>query len=131
MLLAQNFGSDDEHSDEDLETASMTDTLIRPHIPSDASMSTPEERLEALQRLNADLNRKLKENDRTLMARLQEREIEIGELEVRLEEMKNELQATKKEEKELRNKEVGSRMHAWEFVLTDSTHLAHDQQATR
>ncbi|KIO28687.1 hypothetical protein M407DRAFT_22116 [Tulasnella calospora MUT 4182] len=105
LLASQSFGSDDEHSDEDLETASMTDTLIRPHLPSDASISTPEERVEALQRVNADLNRKLKENDRTLMARLQEREIEIGDLEARLEEMKNELQATKKEEKELRNKE--------------------------
>ncbi|KAG8984842.1 hypothetical protein FRB90_005086, partial [Tulasnella sp. 427] len=82
LLAGRSFDSEDNHSDdEDLETASMTDTLIRPHIPSDASSSTPEERLEALQRLNADLNRKLKENDRTLMLRLQEREIEIGELE--------------------------------------------------
>ncbi|KAG9050616.1 hypothetical protein FS837_003715 [Tulasnella sp. UAMH 9824] len=132
MLLAQNFGSDDEHSDEDMETASMTDTLIRPHIPSDASMSTPEERLEALQRLNADLNRKLKENDRTLMARLQEREIEIGELEVRLEEMKNELQATKKEEKELRNKErmTSKQLANFEADIAKMTRMLENSKTT-
>lgn len=66
----------------------------------------PTERLEALQRINTDLSKKLMEAERTLQNRLTEHEFELEEMQGRLEEAKTELTATKKEEKELRIKEV-------------------------
>jgi phage shock protein A len=66
----------------------------------------PTERLDALQRINTDLSKKLIEAERTLQNRLTEHEMELEEMQSRLEEAKIELTATKKEEKELRAKEV-------------------------
>ncbi|KAG8905983.1 hypothetical protein FRB99_007840, partial [Tulasnella sp. 403] len=104
MLNPETFAHEGGDSDDD--TASMKDNLIRPHLPSDASMSTPEERVEALQRVNIDLSRKFKELDRHLHDRLSEREFEIEELTMRLDEMRVELQAARKDEKDLRQREV-------------------------
>lgn len=72
---------------------------------SNASME-PLERLDALQRQNAELARKCMEAERTLQNRLAEHESELEEMQGRLEEMRSELGATKREEKELRSKEV-------------------------
>lgn len=66
----------------------------------------PIERLEALQRINADLGRKLVDAEKTLQRKLSEHDAEVEDMQGRLEEMRSELSATKREEKELRSKEV-------------------------
>jgi len=66
----------------------------------------PLDRLDALQRANADLNRKCVEAERTLQHKLSEHELELEEMQSRLEEMRSELAHTKREEKELRSKDV-------------------------
>jgi chromosome segregation ATPase len=63
------------------------------------------ERLDALQRVNADLAKKLVEAERTLQRKLADHEVDLEEMEARLEEAKSELSAAKREEKELRGKE--------------------------
>ena len=65
-----------------------------------------QERVDALQKVNADLGKKLIEAERTLQIRLSDHESELDDLHQRLETAKNELSATKREEKELRAKEV-------------------------
>ena len=79
--------------------------LERNVVSSTASLE-PLERLEALQRRNTDLGRKLMEAERTLQNRLADHESELEEMQGKLEEMRSELSATKREEKELRSKEV-------------------------
>ena len=106
ITMMLNAVQHDQSGSSDSETASMTDMLTRPHTASDASLSTPEERIEALQRVNAELHKKLKDNDRMLLARLQERELEIEDLQGRLEELRTELQTAQKDQKELRQKGV-------------------------
>ena len=64
------------------------------------------DRLDALQRANADLNRKCMEAEWTLQHKLSEHELELEELQSRLEEVRSELVHTKREEKELRSKDV-------------------------
>ncbi|KAF8627304.1 hypothetical protein AX15_004444 [Amanita polypyramis BW_CC] len=63
------------------------------------------ERVDALQRANAELGRKLMEAEGTLQRKLLEHESELEEMQSRLDEMRSELVATKREEKELRSKE--------------------------
>ena len=65
-----------------------------------------EQRIEALQRVNTELGRKLVDAERMLQIKLAEHESELEDMESRLEEFKSELSATKREEKELRSKEV-------------------------
>ncbi|KAH9029305.1 hypothetical protein EDB83DRAFT_2507972 [Lactarius deliciosus] len=93
--------SDSDSSDDD---SSLGLVLDRSTASSTASME-PLERLEALQRVNADLGKKLVEAERTLQRKLSDHESELEEMEARLEEAKSELSAAKREEKELRNKE--------------------------
>ncbi|KAJ6544957.1 hypothetical protein DFH09DRAFT_1249157 [Mycena vulgaris] len=62
-------------------------------------------RVEALQRVNDDLARKLADTERTFQRKLAEQESEFEDLQVKLEETRNELSAAKREEKELRSKE--------------------------
>ncbi|KAJ7253443.1 hypothetical protein C8J57DRAFT_1659479 [Mycena rebaudengoi] len=62
-------------------------------------------RVEALQRVNDDLARKLADVERTFQRKLAEQEAEFEDLQVKLEETRNELSAAKREEKELRIKE--------------------------
>lgn len=94
--------SDSDGSDDD--DTSLGLVLDRSAASSTASME-PLERLEALQRVNADLGKKLVEAERTLQRKLSDHESELEEMEARLEEAKSELSAAKREEKELRNKE--------------------------
>ncbi|KAJ7157627.1 hypothetical protein C8R43DRAFT_1065003 [Mycena crocata] len=65
----------------------------------------PHERVEALQRVNDDLARKLADTERTMQRKLAEQEAEFEDLQVKLEETRNELSAAKRDEKELRSKE--------------------------
>ena len=76
-----------------------------------------QERLEALQRINTELGRKLLEAEQTIQHKLAEHELELEEMQGRLEEARSELSATKREEKELRTKEVGSSLMA--FIICD------------
>jgi hypothetical protein len=95
--------SDD--SDSDGEDSSLGLVLDRSTSSSTVSME-PLERLEGLQRANTDLSRKLMEAEQTLQRKLTDHELELEEMQSRLEEVRSELSATKREEKELRSKEV-------------------------
>ncbi|KAI0359798.1 hypothetical protein OH77DRAFT_1419125 [Trametes cingulata] len=96
--------SDDSDDDSEIEEALLGLVMDRSAASSTVSMDM-EQRLEALQRLNTDLGRKLVEAERTLQNRLADHEQELEEMQMRLEEARSELSATKREEKELRSKE--------------------------
>ncbi len=98
-------GDDDSDSDSEVEDALLGLVMDRSAASSTASLDM-EQRLDALQRLNTDLGRKLLEAERTLQNRLAEHEQELEDMQIRLEEARSELSATKREEKELRSKEV-------------------------
>lgn len=102
--------SDNEVHDSDDADSSLGLVLDRSAASSTVSLE-PHDRLEALQRANADLGRKLMDAERTLQNKLSDHESELEEMQGRLEEARSELSATKREEKELRSKEV------WFFCL--------------
>ncbi|KAF7312716.1 hypothetical protein MIND_00286400 [Mycena indigotica] len=95
---------DDSDSDDE---ARMDMVMDRSAASSTVSMM-PQDRVEALQRVNDDLTRKLMENERTLQNKLAEHESIQEELQSKLDELSNELSAAKREEKELRIKERSS-----------------------
>jgi phage shock protein A len=64
------------------------------------------DRLDVLQKANTELGRKLMEAEKTLQNKLNEHDMDLDEMQGRLEELKSELTSTKREEKELRAKEV-------------------------
>lgn len=103
---AHSSDSDDEADD----TESALGLVMERPIASSVASIEPTERLEVLQRANTELNRKLIEAEKTLQRRLAEHDSEIDEMQGRLEEMKSELSATKREEKELRSKEVSPQL---------------------
>jgi predicted RNase H-like nuclease (RuvC/YqgF family) len=82
------------------------------HRPSIGAFSTHsaanEERIEALQKANASLAKKLRESTRELEHKLGEHEAEVEELQVRIEDLKAELATARREEKELKVKEASS-----------------------
>ncbi|CAK5269566.1 unnamed protein product [Mycena citricolor] len=88
--------SDDEHAGD----------MVIPRSTTSSNVSLmPDEQMEALQRANADLMRKLAETERLMQRKLAEHEAEFEDLQFTLEETRNELSAAKREEKELRGKE--------------------------
>lgn len=97
--------SSDPDSDSDGEDSALGLVMDRSAASSTVSLE-PMERLEALQRANTELGRKLMDAERTLQNKLTEHESELEDMQSRLEEVKSELSATKREEKELRSKEV-------------------------
>ncbi|TCD67167.1 hypothetical protein EIP91_000452 [Steccherinum ochraceum] len=97
-------GSDSGDSDEDDFDSSLGLVMDRSAASSTVSLDI-QERLEALQKTNGELGRKLMEAENTLQRRLSDHELELEEMQLRLEEAKMELNATKREEKELRTKE--------------------------
>ena len=104
---ASHSSSEDE--DEDFEHSM---GRVLDHRSSMASMDSTmsledQEKMEALEKTNKDLARKLMESDRMLHNRMTDHETELVEMESKIEELKAELSATKREEKELRGKEVG------------------------
>ena len=114
MPRSLDFESEDDDDDSAL-------GLILDHERSAASSTVsmePTERMEALQRVNVELGKKLMEAERTLQNRLADHEMELEEMEARLEEAKGELSAAKREEKELRNKEVCHRhfLHHYQYL---------------
>lgn len=111
----------DSDSDGDDETHRLSMGLIMDHDRSIASSIVslaPQDRVEALQKNNQDLARRLMEAERTLQNRLADHEVEIEEMQAKLDEIKSELTATKREEKELRSKEVGLII-----IICDISHL--------
>ncbi|KAG8926942.1 hypothetical protein FRC02_008571 [Tulasnella sp. 418] len=105
-LLNRSIDSD-RHDGSDNEVSSILD--VRTNASSFSSFTSPEERLDALQRVNSELNRKIQENERQFQRKLADMESEMEELQIKLEETKSELISTRKEEKDLRQKEVGFR----------------------
>ena len=90
-------------------------------FPDATASLEPLDRLDALQRANVDLNRKCMEAERTLQHKLSEHELELEELQSRLEEVRSELAHTKREEKELRSKDVCFlfQFFNWEAMVAD------------
>ena len=62
--------------------------------------------IEALQRANEELTKKKQEAEDALHRKIAEAEQEYADLSMALEQVRTELSATKREEKELRSKEV-------------------------
>ena len=95
--------------------------LHRPLLTSIGASSTHsaanEERIEALQKANASLAKKLRESTRELEHKLGEHEAEVEELQQRVEDLKTELAVVRREEKELRVKEVST---SWRYFLNSN-----------
>lgn len=97
-------GSDSDSDDEESVLGLVTERDLR---PSNASMAEYE-RLEALSKQNKELQKKRMEAEELLHRKVAEHETEYAELQLALEQLREELSATKREEKELRSKEVCS-----------------------
>ncbi|KIJ51491.1 hypothetical protein M422DRAFT_58957 [Sphaerobolus stellatus SS14] len=100
--------SHDSDSDEDNDDPTHRIGLVMDYersIASSIASLGPHERLEALQKNNHELARRAMEAEKNLQNRLADHEMEIEDLQSKLDELKSELTATKREEKELRNKE--------------------------
>lgn len=66
----------------------------------------PEQRLDALSRANTELAKRLQDGERTLQRKLLEHESDLEDLQSKMEELNVELAKSKRDEKELRNKDV-------------------------
>lgn len=113
--------SDMSGSSSDEEEDSALGLVMDKTVNASTASLEPIERMDALQRANTELGRKLLEAEGTLQRRLLEHESELEEMQSKLDEMRAELVATKREEKELRNKEV--RTHCATDVWI--THMVH------
>lgn len=123
---------EDEDSDSGGEDEDPTLGLVLDRSAKSSLVSlAPQDQLDALQKANTELVRKLRAVEQNMQNRLIDHETEIEELQNRLEELKIELSATKREEKELRGKEVNHARHllrveAYSAVRGDTlTKLAH------
>ncbi|KAH7921586.1 hypothetical protein BV22DRAFT_1122039 [Leucogyrophana mollusca] len=96
--------SDSDSDREDEDESALGLVLDRSAASSTASLA-PLDRLDALQKANADLARKLVDAERTLQNKLLEHDVDLDEMQGRIDELRSELTATKREEKELRGKE--------------------------
>lgn len=96
----------DTESDSDSEDESSLGLVLDRSATSSTVSLEPFDRVDALQKANTELSRKLIEADRALQNKLMEHDNDLEEMQARLEELKSELTATKREEKELRAKEV-------------------------
>ncbi|KAH7929218.1 hypothetical protein BV22DRAFT_1125979 [Leucogyrophana mollusca] len=94
--------SDSDREDEDESALGLV--LDRSAASSTASLA-PLDCLDALQKANADLARKLVDAQRTLQNKLLEHDVDLDEMQGRIDELRSELTATKREGKELRGKE--------------------------
>jgi chromosome segregation ATPase len=102
LPMPRGPGSDSDEEDMD---AGLGLVMDRSKTVSTVSMEITE-RLEALQRTNEDLSRKCIEAEKTLQRKIEEHELELDETHHRLEELRTELAASNREEKELRSKDV-------------------------
>ena len=104
-LIERAPGVDSSSESESDDGEDSTFAFIRDRNDSMASLASIE-REEALQRANQDLSRRVVEQDRVLQRKISEHEAELEQLEIALEETKQELSSSKREEKELRAKEA-------------------------
>ncbi|KAH9902726.1 hypothetical protein C8Q73DRAFT_785370 [Cubamyces lactineus] len=104
LPMPRRSSDDSDDDDQEIEEALLGLVMDRSAASSTVSLDM-QERLDALQRINTELGRKLVEAERTLQNRLAEHEQELEDMQSRLEEARSELSATKREEKELRSKE--------------------------
>ena len=94
----------DDSDEEDFEAG-----LIPERQKTESTVSIEiHERLELLQKTNEELARKKIEAEQTLQNKLEEHELELEETHQRLEELRAELSASNREEKELRAKDVST-----------------------
>ncbi|KAJ7196768.1 hypothetical protein GGX14DRAFT_504610 [Mycena pura] len=92
-------------SDSDSDDEGRENRILDRSATSSTVSMMPQDRVEALQRVNDDLARKLADTERLMQRKLAEQEAEFEDLQDKLEETRNELSAAKREEKELRSKE--------------------------
>ncbi|KAF9232950.1 hypothetical protein BU15DRAFT_54501 [Melanogaster broomeanus] len=95
----------DSGSDSDSEDESSLGLVLDRSATSSTVSLEPLDKVDALQKANIELSRKLIEADRAYQHKLTEHDNELEEMQARLEELRTELTATKREEKELRAKE--------------------------
>lgn len=100
--------TDDDGSDSEEEVA-LGLVMDRSSILSTASM-TADDRAELMDKVNKDLQRKVADAEATMQRRMSEQEAELENMQIKLDEWKMELMAARKEEKELKNKEVCFRL---------------------
>ncbi len=106
-ILLPSRRREDEDSDSGGEDEDPTLGLVLDRSARSSMVSiAPQDQLDALQKANTDLVHKLRSVEQNMQHRLIDHETEIEELQNRLEELKSELSASKREEKELRGKEV-------------------------
>ena len=98
-LPGQSVDSDSDSEDDDDRTMGLV-------LGETATRSSPFEKMETLQRDNAELKRKIEELERINHSKLSEHEEVIVRLENRIEELRGELSAARGEGRELRGKEV-------------------------
>lgn len=102
--MPRNDSDSDEDDDDDDDP---TLGLVHERMPTSSTISLDlSERLEALQRANAELKKKLRDNTEAMEKRISSQEAEIVRLEQELEERRSELAYAKRSEKELRAKDV-------------------------
>lgn len=105
-LSRNDPGADtDSGSGSDGEDSNLGLVMDRTVTSSTVSME-PNERVEALQRVNTDLKKKLADAEMTLQNKLTQHELDLEDFQARVDELRSELSACKREEKELRSKEV-------------------------
>ncbi len=112
-LADMSDGSSDEEED------SALGLVMDRTVNASTTSLEPIERMDALQRANTELGRKLVDAEATLQRKLLEHESELEEMQSKLDEMRTELAATKREEKELRSKEVRAH-YATDALITQS-----------
>jgi TolA-binding protein len=93
---------DDSDSDDDVDGVLVYD---RSAAPSNASMDS-QERVDVLNKTIDELRKKLSDTEKGLNRKVNDLELELEEAQEKLEELKAELIAARKEEKELKSKEV-------------------------
>lgn len=109
-------------SDSDSEEEVLGLVMDRSAASSTVSMEQSE-RLEALTKVNQELSQRAVESDRLLRRKIEEHENEIENFQIRIEELSSELSASKRDEKDLRNKEV--------CIISCLSHPSHDSTACK
>ncbi|KAG7451386.1 uncharacterized protein BT62DRAFT_1071960 [Guyanagaster necrorhizus] len=92
-------------SDSDEEDHSELGLVMERQTTSSTASLEPFERVDAMQKQISELMRRLTETDRALQKRISEHDSEVEELSTRIDELRSELNASKRDEKDLRSKE--------------------------
>lgn len=104
------YSSDSDSDGEEDDDMTMAVRYPRDSISSTTSSIMMEERLEALQKVNEELRKKLKEAEDNLKHRMEDSDDQLHSLEVELQEAHDALSAFKRQEKDTKQKEVSDRL---------------------